>query len=125
MEANPTRMCELLVGLPDVNALGVDDQQGLMLHVVVETKLLGPVGCLACGSIATVKDRADIVLIDLPSFGRPTRLIWRKRRWRCSDPDCEKGSWTEEHRRIAYPRIAMTDRAGRPRWSLLATISPR
>ena len=54
-----------------------------------------------------------MVLIDLPAFGKPTRLHWHKRRWRCDDPDCAMGSWTEQDRRIAAPRMAMTDRAGR------------
>ena len=55
-----------------------------------------------------------------PRAGRPavlrasqTRLVWRKRRWRCADDECAIGSWTEEDRRIAAPRMAMTDRAWR------------
>ena len=55
----------------------------------------------------------EVVLIDLPAFGKPTRLHWHKRRWRCDDPDCAMGSWTEQDPRIAAPRMAMTDRAGR------------
>lgn len=53
METDPTRMCELLVGLPDVNVLGVEGDAGVMLSVVVETKVVGPVGCPGCGSFAT------------------------------------------------------------------------
>jgi hypothetical protein len=54
-----------------------------------------------------------VTLVDLPCFGKPTRLAWHKRRWRCSEVDCPNGSWSEEDPRIASPRCAITDRAGR------------
>jgi hypothetical protein len=44
---------------------------------------------------------------------RKFTVQWSKRRWRCVDPDCPKGSWTEEDRRIAAPRMSMTDPACR------------
>ncbi|MGH9205767.1 MAG: ISL3 family transposase [Acidimicrobiales bacterium] len=113
MEINPTRMCELLVGLPDVNVLGITDSAGEALRVHIETRRSTPVGCPTCGAIAKVKDRPDVELVDLPAFGRSTRLVWNKVRWWCAEPDCAMKSWTEEDRRIAAPRMAMTDRAGR------------
>ena len=36
MEVDATRMCELLVGLPDVNVLGVVDIVDGLLEVVIE-----------------------------------------------------------------------------------------
>jgi transposase len=60
-----------------------------------------------------IKDRPSVELVDLPCFGRPTRLVWRKRRWSCSDRTCAMRSWTEEMYAIAAPRLVMTDRAGR------------
>jgi hypothetical protein len=33
VESDPTRMCELLVGLPEMNVLAVDDEVGEMLRV--------------------------------------------------------------------------------------------
>ncbi len=33
---------------------------------------------------------------DLTCFGRPARLVWAKRRWRCADIDCEARTWTEQ-----------------------------
>ena len=33
MEVDPTRVCELLVGLGDVEVLGVDDEAGAPLRV--------------------------------------------------------------------------------------------
>jgi hypothetical protein len=60
-----------------------------------------------------VKDRNVVVLVDLPSFGRQTRLCWRKYRLRCASVGCSVGSWTWEDQRIAGSRLQMTDRAGR------------
>ena len=38
METNATRMCERLVGLPDVKVLAVEDQPGQEIEVHVETR---------------------------------------------------------------------------------------
>ena len=73
-----------------------------------------PVGCGRCGSIAQVKDRVTVVLVDLPVYGRPTRLAWRKRRMvlpRCVT--APQVSWTEEDDRIASSRQLLTTRAAR------------
>ena len=85
METDPIRVCELLVGLPDVNVLGVDDSgtdAPLRLHI--ETRGPRPV-CEVCGSPAEVKDRPQVELADLPAFGRPVRTVWHNHRWRCPD----------------------------------------
>jgi len=113
VETDPTRVCELLVGLPDVHVLGVEDEAGVPLRVHVETRLGGPIACRACGQAAWVKERPVVELADLPCFGRPARLVWHKHRWFCPDEDCPAGSFTGEDPRIAPPRGAMTDRAGR------------
>lgn len=112
METNATRMCALLVGLPDINVVGVEDQPGEPIRVHVET-VVEVEGCAGCGTRAWVKDRPPVKLVDLPAFGRPAVLVWRKRRWRCPEPVCEVGTWTETDPRIAPARAAMTDRAGR------------
>ena len=49
-------MCELLVGLPVVTVLGIDDEPSEPLAVHVETKTERP-RCRTCGSFAIVKDR--------------------------------------------------------------------
>lgn len=54
-----------------------------------------------------------VELVDLPCFGRPARLGWRKHRWSCRQEVCPAGSWTHIDTRIAAPRAAMTDRAAR------------
>ena len=108
---DPARICEILVGLPEVNVLGVDDS-GLLLEIHVECRTSRP-ACRECGVRAHLKDQRVVTLVDLPCFGKCTRLIWHKRRWQCPDTDCTNGSWTEEDDRIAGSRLGMTDRAGR------------
>ena len=113
MISDPIRVCELIVGLPDVNVLGVEDlgaDAPLRLHI--ESRGPRPV-CEECGAAAEVKDRPRVELADLPAFGRPVRTVWHKHRWRCPDSECPVGSWTAVDPRIASPRLGVTDRAGR------------
>ena len=112
MEVDPTRICELLVGLPDVNVLGVIDAAGMPVRSVIETRGPRP-ACTRCAGAVLIKDRPEVELVDLAAFGRPARLVWRKHRWACANDSCGVGSWTGEDARIAPARAAMTDRAGR------------
>jgi transposase len=105
-------MCELLVGLPEVNVLGVIDELGDPLVVVVETRVDIPV-CEKCGARAELKDRDPVDHVDLASFGRAARLRWVKRRWRCCDAECSVGSWTETNDELAVPDRSVTTRAAR------------
>jgi transposase len=100
------------VGLPAVKVLAVIAPVGRSLRVTVESRVERP-PCSGCGTAARVKDRPVVELVDLPSFGRPARLVWRKHRWCCPSPVCPVGSWTGLDSGIAAPRLAMTDRAGR------------
>jgi hypothetical protein len=68
VEFESTRMCELLVGLPDVNVLAVADIAGEPLRVHVETREPRPT-CPGCGGDVAIKDR--------PRSSSST--------WRCSD----------------------------------------
>ena len=89
MEVDPTRMCELLIGLPAINVVGIDDERDdVVVHI--EARAERP-GCAACGTAAWVKDHPTVELVDLPCFGRPARLVWHKQRWCCPDVDCEGG----------------------------------
>ena len=49
---------------------------------------------------------------DLPAAGRPVTLVWVKRVWRCHEPRCAKGTWTETHEQIRA-RCVLTERARR------------
>jgi len=84
-------MCELLVGLPDVKVVGLFARVGQPLRVHIETGRERP-ACRTCGVFAHVKDRQEVELIDLPSFGRSARLVWHKRRWCCPEMTCPGGS---------------------------------
>ena len=112
METDPTRAIEWMIGLPAVAFLGAEDGDDGEARIHVETTA-APVGCPRCGTLAQVKDRSRVVLVDLPLFGRPARLVWHKRRWRCTDPDCAMRTWTEEHEHIAARRQILTSRAAR------------
>ena len=48
MERDPIRVCELLVGLGDVEVLGVDDEAGRPLRVHVRCRTERP-RCAGCG----------------------------------------------------------------------------
>lgn len=110
MITDPIRMCELLVGLPDVNVLSVDDAVLLRVHI----ELRDPSRCCPdCGQTGGWKERRRVELVDLACFGRPVRLVWHKHRWTCPNPACGRGSWTSQDTRIAPVRGGMTVRAGR------------
>lgn len=49
-----------------------------------------------------VEDRDTVELADLPCFGQPATLVWRKARWECPD-GC--GSFTEQAPQIAASRL--------------------
>ena len=63
--------------------------------VAVETTAI-VVGCPDCGVRAIGHGRSTVQVRDLPNGSGPVRLVWRKRRWRCPDPDCERQTFTEQ-----------------------------
>ena len=99
-------MCALLVGLPGVTVVGVGDWPG-WLRIAVTTCPERP-SC--CGRSAWRHDTREVVLVDLPVFGRPAQLVWCKQRWKC--PVCRR-TWTEQDPQIASARCALTTRAAR------------
>ena len=111
MEPDPTRPEEVIVGLADVRVVDALDD-GEHLTIVIESTLERP-SCPTCSGLVHLKDRRDLALVDLPYRGCPARLVWRKRRWRCSDKTCPQPTWTEQDERIAFPRHSMLTRAGR------------
>ena len=67
--------------------------------------------CRRCGALAEAQDRMPVDVRDLPCFGRPARLVWRKRRWRCRETRCPAKTWTEVEHLDA--QAVITRRAGR------------
>ena len=66
--------------------------------------------CPACGVRAVGHGRRRVKVRDLPLADRPVGLVWAKRLWRCPEPACPMGSWSEESDEIA-PRAVLTERA--------------
>ena len=56
-------------------AEGCDDELVVTVESTVEFT-----GCAACGCRAVAHERKVVPIRDLACFGRPTRLVWRKRR---------------------------------------------
>ena len=115
MESDPTRMCALLVGLPDVMVTGVGDWPSWLM-IAVSTTRSRP-SCVACGSRPRDHGERAVTLVDLPAFGRPTRLVWSKQRWLCANRACSTVTWTEQDSRIGTAKCALTTRAAR--WATL------
>ena len=115
METDPTRMCALLVGLANVTIRGVGEWPS-WLRIEIETRASRP-DCAGCGTAAWDHGQREVLLVDLPVFGRPARLAWRKQRWSCPNRSCPIVTWTEQDPQIASERCALTTRAAR--WATL------
>jgi zinc-finger of transposase IS204/IS1001/IS1096/IS1165 len=78
-----------LVGLDGFVVVAQVDVDGEW-WVKVET-IATVVGCESCVSRAVGHGRRLVQVRDLPVAGRPVRLMWAKRLWRCSEPACAVG----------------------------------
>lgn len=104
---DPMRMVEVLVGLgPDVVPVEVTESDAESVWILVRHDQPRPF-CSSCGTAATSKGWHRTDLVDLPCFGRRTRLGVQRRRWTC----CAT-SWTEPSETIFPPRHRLTRRAG-------------
>src|SRR5271166_154470 len=106
-EGNGT--AEKMLGLPGLVVLEADDVPGELVLQVQSTRVKAT--CPSCRRRAQPQDRVEVHLRDLHCFGRPTRLVISKRRWRCRTEGCIKKTWTEKLAGIA-PRQVLTGRAG-------------
>ena len=104
-----TGLAEALLGLDGFRVLEVSETP-VEVVITVETSA-EIVGCMSCGVRAEAHDRLRVDIRDLPCFGRPARLVWLKRRWRCVEPDCDAKTWTESSSAVP-PRAVLTVRAG-------------
>lgn len=104
-----TGLAEALLGLPGFRVLEViETAEELVIRVETTATF---VGCDGCGVRAEAQDRVEVAVRDLSCFGRPARLVWRKRRWRCREPSCERKTWTETSEHLDA-QVVLTRRAG-------------
>jgi transposase len=101
--------CDLLVGLDGFHVIEVAKTEA-GLRVVVESPPT-PLGCPTCGVIVHSRGRREVRLVDVPCFGRPVELVWRRRTWRCDEQACATRLITEQHDDRAAPRALLTTRA--------------
>ncbi len=98
-----------LLGIDGFVVLSATEVADGELWLLVETRNT-VVGCADCGVRAVGRGRSEVQVRDLPVGGRPMRLVWRKRRWICRDPDCPTQSFTEQSELIEG---CLTSRAAR------------
>ncbi|AYY11805.1 ISL3 family transposase [Actinobacteria bacterium YIM 96077] len=106
-----SRIVEALVGLKNVQVLayqraGPDVE--LLIEQVEVTRF-----CPSCGAQAQIKDRPVVRYVDLPVFGTPMTLAWRKHRLRCPHERCHRRSWTLGDHRIAAKNCRLTTRCAK------------
>lgn len=90
-----------------------DDHDALTVTVESAPVVMG---CRGCDVVAHAHGRVAVALIDAPAFGRPLRIMGRKRHWVCPDPGVCGGSFVEQDDRVATPKSKLTARAAR--WAI-------
>jgi transposase len=99
------------VGLKDVRVLHYK-RSGSDVELMIE-QVLGDARCPACGGAARVKERPVVRYVDLPVFGVPMHLAWKKHRMRCVNPKCPKRTFSLGDHRIAAKHCLLSTRAAK------------
>lgn len=101
--------CDAFLGIEDVHPIACHrDGRGLVVTVETPTDLDG---CRTCGLVAHGHGRQIRTLHDIPAFGAPVRLRWRRRRWICPDPRCMGGTFAENAPHLVEGGAKLTIRA--------------
>lgn len=106
--ADPCSRCDVLFGLDGVHVEHVDRRDALL--VVTVSTPAAPMGCPACGVVATGRGRRRRVLHDVPATTR-VRVVWRQRVWRCDDDGCQRRTFVEQLPSLVARRGSITQRA--------------
>ena len=109
--SDPSEIVEALVGLKDVRVLHYE-RSGPDVALVIE-QVLDVISCPSCGQRAQVKERPVVSYIDLPVYGSPMRLSWKKHRMKCVNEHCAKRTWVVADHRIAAKGCLLTTRAAK------------
>jgi transposase len=104
-----TGLAELLLGLPGFRVLDVVESDVEVVVWIEST--VSRAFCGSCGVLAEAQDRMRVDIRDLACFGRPARLVWSKRRWRCRVRLCPARTWTERSDHVDAQAV-LTRRAG-------------
>jgi hypothetical protein len=81
---DPSEILQAELALKDVRVLAYE-RHGPLVEMVVE-QVLSDVRCASCGGVIWVKDRPLVRYVDLPVYGVPMHLTWKKHRMRCVSP---------------------------------------
>jgi hypothetical protein len=118
---DPSEILQALVGLKDVRVLHYE-RRGSEVELVIE-QVVADLGCPSCRGPAQVKERPLVSYVDLPVYGQPMRLGWRKHRMCCLQPSCPRKSWVLTDHRIAAKHCLLTTRAAK--WATVQVGSGR
>ena len=102
---------QALVGLKDVRVVHYK-RTGPEVELMVE-QVVDDVRCPGCERPALVHERPVVHYVDLPVYGTPMSLAWKKHRMRCISPECPKRTWVLEDHRIAAKNCLLTTRAAK------------
>ena len=99
------------MGLKDVRVLQLA-RHGPNVELMIEQVVDGA-RCPVCGGATQVKERPVVRYVDLPVFGVPMHLAWKKHRLRCVSPECPKKTFSLSDHRIAAKNCLLTTRAAK------------
>lgn len=108
---DPTEILEALVGLKDVRVVHYQ-RRASDVELCVE-QVVSDVRCPECDRRARVKERPLVTYVDLPVYGFPMRLTWKKHRMECPHDDCVRRTWVLGDHRIAAKQCLLTTRAAK------------
>lgn len=89
-----------VLGLNGFRIVG-DESTADELILTIESTAAAAPKCPQCGTKARALGRYPVHYRDLPAFGMPVRLIWRRRRWQCPNPECKTKTWSEDSDQMA------------------------
>mgnify|MGYP002682438850 CR=1 FL=1 len=108
---DPIGIVAALVGLKDVRVVEYRRRRSDVQLLIEQTGIA--VFCPTCGARAQVKERPVVRYVDLPVYGQPMKLAWRKHRLACRESACPATTWTCEDHRIAAKNCLLTTRCAK------------